>query len=88
MPIATEEDLLPVLHITAVDFHISENTKLHKTDKYACVKDREVNGVKEEAELVLRRGKEFKVTLTFDRAYDKAKDDLRVAFTTGIIVLI
>lgn len=69
--------------MTKIDLHIAANTQLHKTDKYICTKDRETGGVKEEAELVLRRGQAFKMTLTFDRPYDKARDDLRVVFNTG-----
>lgn len=84
-PEAKPEDLKTVLNVSKIDLHIAANTKLHKTDKYICTKDREIDEVKEEAELVLRRGQAFKMTLTFDRPYDKARDDLRVVFNTGKI---
>ena len=84
LPEAMEADLLTVLHITSLDLHINPNTQTHNTHKYACTKPREVGEVKEEAELVVRRGQKFKVTLTFDRPYDKARDDLRIALKTGM----
>lgn len=72
-----------MLRVTAVNLHITSNTQLHRTNKYACTKERTVGDVKEEAELVVRRGQEFKVSLTFDRPYDKTKDDLKIYFKAG-----
>ncbi|XP_071092235.1 annulin-like isoform X1 [Haliotis cracherodii] len=67
------------LHVTAVDLHFDENAKEHHTDMYACAKESEGR----HAELVLRRGQEFKMTITFDRPYDIKKNDITLMFNLG-----
>ncbi|KAK7114384.1 annulin-like isoform X2 [Littorina saxatilis] len=60
---------LQVLTVEDVSFNIVGNALMHHTLKYDCIKG-------ENAQPVFRRGQEFDVTVTFDRAYQKDKDDL------------
>ncbi|XP_071092226.1 protein-glutamine gamma-glutamyltransferase K-like [Haliotis cracherodii] len=73
----TEADLAAKLHVTNLDLNISENTKQHHADMYECT---EVRGQKE-AELVVRRGQSFLITITFDRPYDIDKNDITLLFS-------
>ncbi|XP_064599102.1 hemocyte protein-glutamine gamma-glutamyltransferase-like [Liolophura sinensis] len=83
-PEPPSEEVLKVLHVEDVDFHIAENTRAHRTDKYDKTQDRvSDDGEKENGELVIRRGKEFLITLNMDRPYNKEKDDLRLVFRIG-----
>ncbi|KAL8563867.1 hypothetical protein ACOMHN_034246 [Nucella lapillus] len=78
-----ELEKLSVLKVKSVNFHmqgksasggkpaIMGNGKKHHTNKYECTQLKD-------GQPVLRRGQEFKVTITFDRPYNKAKDDLSV----------
>ncbi len=50
---------------------------------YELTDDREDDGVKKSAQPVMRRGQPFDIVVTFDRAFDKAKDDIRLVFTVG-----
>lgn len=54
-----------------VDFHLEENRASHHTDEYAM------------ESLIVRRGQEFKVTLTFDRAFHDKKDKFALQLTFG-----
>ncbi|XP_048253231.1 annulin-like [Haliotis rufescens] len=78
-PEVEEEELATKLHVTAVDLHYEDNAKEHHTDMYACSKGTE----ERDAELVLRRGQEFKMTITFDRPYDIKKNDITLMFNLG-----
>ncbi|XP_046549070.1 protein-glutamine gamma-glutamyltransferase K-like isoform X1 [Haliotis rubra] len=71
-PEVPDTDLSTKLHVTNLDLNIAENTKQHHTDMYECT---EVRG-REEAELVVRRGQPFLITITFDRPYDIDKNDI------------
>ncbi|XP_046549069.1 protein-glutamine gamma-glutamyltransferase K-like isoform X2 [Haliotis rubra] len=74
-----KKELETKLHVTGVDLHIAENAKEHHTDMYECAQEAEGRT----AELVLRRGQEFKMTITFDRPYDIKKNDIRLMFNLG-----
>ncbi|XP_045192044.2 hemocyte protein-glutamine gamma-glutamyltransferase-like [Mercenaria mercenaria] len=83
IPEVPTEELVKELHVKDVDLHIKENTEKHRTDEYACTKDRKVDGKPESAELVVRRGDTIKMTITFDRPYSKEKNDLKLCFSLG-----
>ncbi|XP_067651179.1 annulin-like [Haliotis asinina] len=78
-PEVKEEELATKLHVTGVDLHYADNAKAHHTDMYACSKGTEGK----DAELVLRRGQDFKMTITFDRPYDIKKNDIKLMFNLG-----
>lgn len=75
-PEPPKEELVKQLHVKKVDFHTEQNTKKHRTDDYYDCK-------KSQPELVLRRGDSFKITITFDRPYSKAKNDMKLTFSIG-----
>ena len=75
-----EAEKLKTLTVKDVDLHICENSKLHHTDKFAITKRKE-----KEPHAVLRRGQDFKVTVTFNRPYNKDKDDLVFIIYAGIL---
>ncbi|XP_045192039.2 annulin-like isoform X2 [Mercenaria mercenaria] len=77
-PEVPKEELVKELHVKGIDLHITENTEKHRTDEYECTK-----GKIKPAELVLRRGQSFKMTVTFDRPYSKPKNDLQLCFSLG-----
>lgn len=54
-----------------VDFHKESNRKAHKTDDYEAEK------------LIIRRGQEFDVTVTFNREYKPGTDVVVLQFATG-----
>lgn len=54
-----------------VDFHITENREVHKTDDY------------EAQQLIIRRGQTFDVTVTFNREYQPDSDVIILQFVTG-----
>ncbi|CAH3034647.1 unnamed protein product [Porites lobata] len=53
------------------DFQKYENRMAHRTDDY------------ESEELIIRRGQEFQVTVTFDRVYRPESDQIILQFATG-----
>lgn len=57
----------------AVDLLKDENRAAHKTDGY------------EIPQLIVRRGQEFDVTVTFDRDYNPDVDVIVVQFVTGAV---
>ena len=67
--------LLPVtggqLGATQLGLQLKENRAAHHTDEY------------EQEELIVRRGQEFELTMTFDRAFNKEADSVFLQFTTG-----
>ncbi|XP_067652853.1 protein-glutamine gamma-glutamyltransferase 4-like [Haliotis asinina] len=79
----SEPELATKLHVTGVDFHIADNVKSHHTNMYGCTQDRVSGDIKKNAQLVVRRGQEFKMTISFDRAYDIKKNDITLDFTLG-----
>ncbi|XP_052815578.1 annulin-like [Mya arenaria] len=80
---ASEEDLKGALLVSSINLEIAENVCTHHTDQYDCTESREEDGKTKEAELVVRRGQEFNATVTFQRPYNKEKDDLQFFFSTG-----
>ena len=56
-----------------VELHAEENREDHKTDSY------------EMQDLVIRRGQEFKISVTFDRSYDSKRDQIFLQFVTGVV---
>lgn len=53
------------------DFHVEENRKKHHTDEYGIER------------LIIRRGQEFNVSVTFDRPFDVEQDKIILQFVTG-----
>ncbi|ESO95006.1 hypothetical protein LOTGIDRAFT_188829 [Lottia gigantea] len=83
-----EEELTSAIKVKNIELNIQENTKKHHTSKYDCTReDRkergEEDGKKIPAELVVRRGDEFTLTVTFDKPYDRENDNLSFIFKTG-----
>ena len=58
-----------------MDFHSEQNRKAHKTDDY------------EAENLIIRRGKEFDVTVTFNREYKAEIDTIILQFVTGLLLM-
>ena len=56
-----------------MDFHKYENRIEHRTDDY------------ESEELIIRRGQEFHVTVTFDKVYRPEFDQIILQFATGLL---
>ena len=79
------EELKTGLYVESdINLHIGENTTAHFTDKYECTEDRKTDDGKDEAaELVLRRGKPFKMTITCNRPFRPKDDDLFIVLRTG-----
>lgn len=82
-PEPPKEELVKVLHVKAIEPHIEDNTKKHRTLAYVCTSKRKVEDKELPAELVLRRGDTFKLTITFDRPYEKEKHDLMLTASIG-----
>ena len=68
--------------IEYVIFLLSE-TYLFRTSEYECTREKKVDGKTEPGELVVRRGDNIKMTLTFDRPYNKEKHDMELCFYIG-----
>ena len=75
-----EAEKLKALTVKDIDLHIRANAFAHRTGKYAITKTNYEN-----PQAVLRRGQEFKVTVTFNRSYNKDKDDLIFIFDAGML---
>ncbi|KAK7115372.1 hypothetical protein V1264_001249 [Littorina saxatilis] len=71
-----DRDDQEVLNVAAVDFLVPENVKQHHTDEFDIT---ELSRPK----LVVRRGQPFNIRITFNRAYNTQKDDLRLVFEIG-----
>ncbi|XP_052817705.1 protein-glutamine gamma-glutamyltransferase K-like [Mya arenaria] len=76
-------ELAKKINVLDIDLHIPENTLKHKTDDYRRTKERKVDGNELPAELVIRRGDSFKVTLKLDRPYSNEKNDVKINFALG-----
>ena len=59
------------LKAESIDLHIPDNRTEHHTEDY------------EQEELILRRGQQFKITITFSRAYNGNQDSIVLQFVTG-----
>ena len=59
------------LKAESVDLHIDDNRTEHHTSEY------------EHETLLVRRGQQFKVTVTFNRPYDESQDFVVLQFVTG-----
>ena len=55
-----------------VEFHIDQNRKAHGTEDY------------EHEQLIIRRGQEFEVTVTFNREFKPDSDVVVLQFVTGL----
>jgi transglutaminase 1 len=75
-----------LLQIKSIDFNIALNAKAHHTDNYELTTDREENGVKRPALLVVRRGQAFDITMECNRPFDKETDDFNLVFELGEFV--
>ena len=72
------------LRVTSVDFNIAENSVAHHTDKYELTEQhRYERGQRVTPQLVVRRGQPFDIKITFDRAYSREKDELKLVFNLG-----
>ncbi|XP_041376718.1 annulin-like [Gigantopelta aegis] len=78
-----QETLAEKLHVKDIDLHIDENTSKHRTDMFECTEKRTYNGEELEANLLIRRGEEFEITIEFDRPYNKEEHDMCLCFKTG-----
>ncbi|KAK6174749.1 hypothetical protein SNE40_017970 [Patella caerulea] len=67
------------LKVTSVEFNIVENCRHHHTSEFDVTQSDETPN----PQLVVRRGQPFNITVTFNRPYDKSKDDLRLIFQAG-----
>ena len=65
---------LKTLTVQNVDLHTKENSQKHHTNKFKT---------KDNPPVIFRRGQEFKMTVTFNRPYQKEKDDLVFIFDAG-----
>ncbi|KAK6174756.1 hypothetical protein SNE40_017973 [Patella caerulea] len=68
-----------ILKVESVNFNIEENTRAHHTSEFDITEAYETPN----PQLVVRRGQSFDITITFNRPYDKSKDDLRLVFLAG-----
>ncbi|KAH9499757.1 hypothetical protein Btru_077752 [Bulinus truncatus] len=66
-----------ILRVQSIDLNVADNTKTHHTKNYEICKSRV------DSKLVVRRGQPFTIKITFSRAYDEQKDDLRLLFEAG-----
>ena len=55
-----------------VDLNLKANQKTHHTDEYDV------------AELILRRGQDFVMTIRLDQPFDAKRDILTLQFVTGV----
>ena len=76
-----EVEKLEALTVKDLHLHIRGNAFEHNTLKFECTKG-------DNAQPVLRRGQEFNVTIIFNRAYQKDKDDLIFMLDAGTSVKI
>lgn len=79
---ALPEEEKQIIRVNKLDYNVADNIKGHHTEKYE-VTDRLRGDRYMTAQLVVRRGQSFDVTVTFDRPYDKEKDDLELIFDIG-----
>ncbi|KAK6185333.1 hypothetical protein SNE40_007590 [Patella caerulea] len=80
---ATSEELATVITVKNIDLNIEENVRQHHTDKFENTMEKDCAGKTVEPQLVIRRAAEFKITIEFDRPYNKKQDDLTFIFKTG-----
>ncbi|XP_021380404.1 hemocyte protein-glutamine gamma-glutamyltransferase-like [Mizuhopecten yessoensis] len=81
---ADEEEIKNEIHVTEINLNIVQNASNHHTSDYKCLKERTVDGKKEYATLVVRRGQLFSIDMTFNREYDAKKHDLKLQFKSGL----
>ncbi|XP_052816725.1 hemocyte protein-glutamine gamma-glutamyltransferase-like isoform X2 [Mya arenaria] len=75
-----EVDEANVLQVVEVDLDIRHNTHEHHTNEFDITDSRVYDSRKF---LVIRRGQTFLAHVTFSRAFDPKKDDLRIVFEYG-----
>ncbi|XP_052815832.1 hemocyte protein-glutamine gamma-glutamyltransferase-like isoform X1 [Mya arenaria] len=68
------------LQVKEVALDIVNNTKAHYTDEFDITNPSDRASRKL---LIVRRGQAFKINVTFNRAFDKNQDDLRLTFQFG-----
>ena len=69
--------------MASVELNITENANFHRTSKYELTQDRTEGDRHHAAQLVVRRGQPFDVTVKLDRPFDKERDDVKLIFTVG-----
>ena len=67
------------LVVEDIELHVKENAEKHHADLFECT-DRD-----NDPQLVVRRGQEFKLTLTFQRPWSSKDDDMYLVFTLGAL---
>ncbi|GFO34752.1 hemocyte protein-glutamine gamma-glutamyltransferase [Plakobranchus ocellatus] len=72
-----EETEIECLLVKDIQLHIKENAESHHTDLFEST-DRDLD-----PQLVVRRGQEFKLTLTFQRPWSSKDDDMNLIFKIG-----
>ncbi|KAK2155991.1 hypothetical protein LSH36_224g02007 [Paralvinella palmiformis] len=71
------------LKVKSLDLNAAGNARNHQTDMYQMTDEsKDVNGDIVPAQLVVRRGKEFTMTLTFDREFG-SDDQIRLVLQLG-----
>ncbi|XP_067929729.1 protein-glutamine gamma-glutamyltransferase K-like isoform X2 [Watersipora subatra] len=86
----TSKATLTAICIDTLDLLISVNTEEHHTDMYEMCEESyvdDITGRPGAAQLILRRGQEFKVKLTMNKDYS-SEDHIRVVATIGPMPLV
>lgn len=75
----------PPLDVSAFDLLIQQNAVRHFTNKYEVTMPHndEISTQAMDAELLIRRGQEFSLEITFDREFTTGIDGLRLGFEIG-----
>lgn len=70
--------------MVGVDLLVAPNARAHHTDLYEVTQGgRLEGGVPQPPRLVVRRGEPFDVAITFDRAFEEKRDDIKLVFEVG-----
>ncbi len=70
-----------------MDFLARENSVSHHTDKYELAENRLSDDLQLlPPQLVIRRGDPFDIAVTFNRPFNKAKDDIKLVFSCGRLI--
>ena len=81
---AKTEEEKTVLKVLNVSFNVHENAIKHNTSQYEITEVRtDEDGTEPTPQLVVRRGESFDISIDFDRAFNKDKDDIKLVFETS-----